>query len=313
MKKTLLLVTALVSLLLAVYPQAVSTSAKKVTHHDYDVYYDMSNQHPVAVSYVLRYSDPVGSGSRKNCEFGPDPKILAVTDHASSYKGSGYDRGHLKPAGDSKKSQRTMDETFYYSNACPQTHSFNAGIWLRLEELTRQWAGQYKKLYIIAGPIYTKDLGKTGKVPVPDYFYKSILRINKSGDTSLITFLIPHAPTGDPIESFVVTTDSVENMTALDLFWKLPDSLETSLESKTNKEKWFDVSNVDAKYLDYINTADEEALMKLNGIGSTLAYRILEYRTENGNFTTLDQLDDIKGIGQKTIEKVKESIDAMSK
>lgn len=53
-----------------------------------------------------------------------------------------------------------------------------------------------------------------------------------------------------------------------------------------------------------INTADAKTLESLPGIGPAYASRIIEYRTENGAFTSYDQLLKIKGIGKKRLEKL---------
>ena len=51
-----------------------------------------------------------------------------------------------------------------------------------------------------------------------------------------------------------------------------------------------------------INTADEEALIALPGIGPVLARRIIAYRTERGPFTSVEQLVEIQGIGPRNIK-----------
>ena len=54
-----------------------------------------------------------------------------------------------------------------------------------------------------------------------------------------------------------------------------------------------------------LNTATYEQLLALPDIGPVLAQRILDYRQEHGSFKTIDELDNIKGIGPKTLEKLK--------
>lgn len=53
-----------------------------------------------------------------------------------------------------------------------------------------------------------------------------------------------------------------------------------------------------------INSADTEELQKLPGIGPAYAERIIEWREENGDFTNLDQLLEIRGIGEKRLEDI---------
>ena len=54
-----------------------------------------------------------------------------------------------------------------------------------------------------------------------------------------------------------------------------------------------------------INTASEQELVQLPGIGPVLAQNIVEYRAINGNFTTIEQLKDVKGIGKAKFDKLK--------
>lgn len=57
-----------------------------------------------------------------------------------------------------------------------------------------------------------------------------------------------------------------------------------------------------------INTATQEQLMSLKGIGASYADRIIEYREKNGPFQTPEDLLKVKGIGDKTLETIKDNI-----
>ena len=54
-----------------------------------------------------------------------------------------------------------------------------------------------------------------------------------------------------------------------------------------------------------INTADKQLLTKLPGVGPVTAELILQYRTTNGQFSSIDELTQIKGIGTKTLAKMR--------
>lgn len=55
-------------------------------------------------------------------------------------------------------------------------------------------------------------------------------------------------------------------------------------------------------------TATAEQLDELDGIGPTLSQRIVEYRTENGGFRSLEELREVEGIGEKRFESLREAL-----
>ena len=57
-----------------------------------------------------------------------------------------------------------------------------------------------------------------------------------------------------------------------------------------------------------INTATAQELETLDEIGSTLAKRIVEYREQNGPFVSVDALSQVKGIGQETVDLLREQL-----
>ncbi len=62
----------------------------------------------------------------------------------------------------------------------------------------------------------------------------------------------------------------------------------------------------------HLNTATKEDLMKLNGVGSAIADRILTYR-ETAGFTKKEDIKKVKGIGDKLYEKIKKNIEVEAK
>jgi competence protein ComEA len=59
-----------------------------------------------------------------------------------------------------------------------------------------------------------------------------------------------------------------------------------------------------------INTADKNELTTLPRIGPVIAQRIIDYRNENGKFVKIEDIKNVKGIGEKTFDNLKDLITA---
>ena len=57
-----------------------------------------------------------------------------------------------------------------------------------------------------------------------------------------------------------------------------------------------------------INKATQSELETLPGIGEAMANRIIEYREQNGNFQKIEDLKNVKGIGEAKFDKIKELV-----
>jgi competence protein ComEA len=57
-----------------------------------------------------------------------------------------------------------------------------------------------------------------------------------------------------------------------------------------------------------VNTASATELEELDGVGEVIAAAIVDYRTENGPFTSVDELEDVSGIGPSTMEGIRDSV-----
>lgn len=176
---------------------------------------------------------------RERPYFIEDPKVRSKSADWRNYKGSGYDRGHLCPAGDRRFSEYAYNETFYTSNITPQKNEFNAGIWNRLEQQVRRWCKRYGTLYVITGGVLDNNLPEIGMedVAVPEAFFKIVLR--KTGnDYRVVAFLIPHEESIKPLSDFLVPLDELEKVTGLDFFYELNDELEKKMEQELDKSSW---------------------------------------------------------------------------
>lgn len=67
-------------------------------------------------------------------------------------------------------------------------------------------------------------------------------------------------------------------------------------------------SGKDSSGLVNINSADSQTLQEIPGVGPATAEKIIAYRTENGRFSSIEDLKNVSGIGDKTFEKMKDKI-----
>ena len=210
---------------------------------NYTLSFNKETNLPNWVAWRLDKEKLVERVSRKGYGFKPDPDInpsqAVVTQ---DYAHSGYDRGHMCPAGDSRWSGEAMKESFYMTNICPQHPNLNGGDWHELEQACRRWA-EKEKLYIVCGPIlYRKALnppiGKEHQIRVPDAFFKVILTGVEKGKPRAIGFIYKNSAGNRPLDSYVNSIDQVERITGLDFFSALPDDVENRIEKEYRMEDW---------------------------------------------------------------------------
>lgn len=215
-----------------------STTGEVVVHQFYTLSYREQDEQAEWVAYELK-KNQLSHTNFKRPYFIEDPMVESGSANWKNYIRSGYDRGHLCPAGDRRFSLDAFNETFYTSNITPQRNDFNAGIWNRLEQKTRYWAAKYDGVYVVTGGVLSGNLEHIGKedVSVPKYFYK-ILLDQTNGKYKTIAFLLPHQETEVPLYKFVVSIDEIEKKTGIDFFPKLPDAVENTLEKSTSYKEW---------------------------------------------------------------------------
>lgn len=219
-----------------------------VRHKAYSICYRESFEQAEYSAYMLDEGELLKNVSRKD-NFRPDPSVSTKSASQHDYRSSGYDRGHLSPAGDFVSDEEAMSESFFMSNMSPQAPGLNRGIWKDLETSVRNWAKNYGRVYVISGPILEKDandyekIGIYSIVAVPEYFYKVILiplyadendkaTPDDTSEAVALAFIFPNEKCSGSIWDFQVTVDEVENRTGLNFFSKLDKTVEEKIESE---------------------------------------------------------------------------------
>lgn len=215
-------------------------SQNLVRHTYYTLSYNDKNEEANWVYYTLTDNMVMNGGEERTNNFKVDVLVPTGSAKSSDYTKSGYDRGHLCPAGDMGFNPTAMVESFFMSNISPQKPDFNRGIWKELETAVRGWARKEHKIEVVTGPVFKENKGTIGKsgVLVPGYFFKIIF--DSSDEPRIIAFLLPNEKSDRPIKDFAVTTDEIEKLTGYDFFSQLPDNAENQLEGQVELAGWFE-------------------------------------------------------------------------
>ncbi len=215
-----------------------STTGEIIKHNYYTFSYSELHEQPEWVAYTLK-KEHLTYDDRERPYFIEDPKVKSKSADWRNYRGSGYDRGHLCPAGDRRFSEQAYNETFYTSNISPQDKYFNAGIWNRLEQKVRYWCKRYGDLMVVTGGVLESDLIEIGDedVDVPRTFYKIVMR-GSPDESQVLAFLIPAKESQEPLEHFLVSVDAIEEKTGIDFFKDQPQAWQTAVEAKVDVKGW---------------------------------------------------------------------------
>lgn len=155
------------------------------------------------------------------------------------YRGSGWSRGHMCPAGDNKWDGKAMFDTFSLINVCPQNANLNSGLWNSIEIDCRNWARKNGSIYIVCGPIFMNKVHETignNQVYVPEAFFKVILCLN--GHPKGIGIIVRNTDGTRKRDLYYNSIDQIERITGIDFFPALPDSIENTVESEANINDW---------------------------------------------------------------------------
>ena len=220
------------------------SSIRNYTHlYDKETYTSLWTAYPLSASYMgdeprpgkWIYSTSIEEDDQVNLKY-------------HSYNDS-YARGHMIPNASRDGNNNMQMQTFFVTNSVPQIQSnFNSGIWSSLEKALQD-IGWKEEIYIVTGvafnktgedkPIaYTTAKDDTKQVPIPNYFYKVVLRVKKTDgrvtSATTIGFWMDHRKYTDSYTNYTVSVDQIEQWTGIDYFVNLPDSVEASAETNSS-------------------------------------------------------------------------------
>jgi endonuclease G len=217
--------------------------------------------------YVLSYSrdrgtpnwvswqvstDWLGTAPRQD-DFRADASLPAnwFQATASSYSGSGFDRGHNCPSADRTRSVEDNSATFLMTNMIPQAPQNNQETWANLEEYTRSLVRVGQEVYVIMGSYGAGGTGSkgpaqtiaAGRITVPERIWKVIVVLpSGEGDVQRITpdtrIIAVDTPNDNAIMPdwgmYRTTVDAIEQATGYDLLSNVPAAVQQVVEAKVD-------------------------------------------------------------------------------
>lgn len=216
------------------------TASQIVDYPGFRLSFNADYHVPNWVAWELTGEESVASVANRNqATFLPDNSVTGCSQLAD-YKGSGYDRGHMCPAGDMKWSLDAMNACFLLTNICPQASQLNGGAWNSLENKCREWAVRDSAIVVVCGPVLSDEITTyigESKVAVPERYFKVILA-PYSNPPRGIGFVMNNGYVQGGMQQCAMSIDQVEQITGFDFFADLPDDIEIEVESQNNFPQW---------------------------------------------------------------------------
>ena len=202
--------------------------------------------------YTLNKENSAKTVSRytadRDSQYPDDPDIPSSYRFPSDpYWSSGYDHGHICPSYDRLCSQQANIQTFYMSNMQPQFNKFNAGLWLKMENIVSStWNKNSFRdtLYVCKGGTIDNAehiLTTTSKgMIVPRYFFMAVLCKNSQGYKAMAFWVeqLNSDHSNDNLYNYIISVDELEKRTGIDFFCNLPDDLEEKAERVVYPASW---------------------------------------------------------------------------
>lgn len=227
--------------------------------YQYSTYTSLWTAYPLYRSTVsssaplgpVMYSEEDRASWKYNPQIDKTKQVNLSSSYGVNYGNTIYSRGHQIPNGDRKNNSTMQSQTYYFTNSTPQIQNgFNGSIWNSLENGIRDVIGS-DTLYVVTGASFRKVGGSesittinpvgdpTKDVPVPNYYWKVILKVKRNGSNitsaKAIGFWLEHKQySSNNYESYAVSVDTIEGWTGFDFFVNLPESIEISAEKNTS-------------------------------------------------------------------------------
>ena len=226
-----------------------SSGERNYTHlYDKDTYLSLWTAYPLKSSHMGSLDRPSSWSYNPNIDSQYQADLRSKS-YDTGDNGLSYSRGHMIPNASRNGISEMQKQTFHVTNSVPQRQDkFNGTIWAKLETAVRAEASS-EEIYVVTGVAFRKKGGSetikyikpqhdTKQCPVPNYFYKVVMKVKRSGGTitsaSTVGFWFEHKKYSGSYADHTVSVDQIEQWTGMNFFVNLPDSVEASAETNAN-------------------------------------------------------------------------------
>ncbi|AEW01045.1 endonuclease [Niastella koreensis] len=219
----------------------------------YTLSYHRDRGTPNWVSWHIKSGD-LGSTDRQD-DFRADVTLPSgwYEVGATSYSGSGFDRGHNCPSADRTSSVDANQATFLMTNMIPQAPNNNEQTWANMENYIRTLVTAGNEVYVVMGSYGTGGTGSSGTVntidgghvTVPNHIWKVVVVLpNGNGDLARITsstrVIAVNTPNINTVNSdwktYRTSVDAIESATGYDLLSNVSTAIQSTIEAKVDNQ-----------------------------------------------------------------------------
>lgn len=200
---------------------------------EYALSYNYRTKNPV---WVYEKLTPDNFGDKRRKKKSPFREDVLIDKQFRSTKNdfsqSGFDKGHLAPAGNHKGKNSNHSNTYYLSNISPKNPNLNQGSWVKLEKYVRKLTKIYEKVEVFTGPLFLPREDEIGKrwviyevigknnIAVPTHFYKILVLNHQKKSQTIEAYILPNQPISKSksLHSFKTTLEKVEEAAGIRFF-----------------------------------------------------------------------------------------------
>ena len=158
-----------------------NTTDRALCYDSFAILHSGESKTPIYVAERLNGKSILDAHEKRGNKFFADARLRsAERAKLEDYKGSGFDRGHMAPAGDMPNAT-AMAQSFTLANTVPQAPVLNRGVWAKnVEGSTRKYVSRaLGDVYVITGPFYEPSIAQSpsigaDQVRVPKYLFKLV-------------------------------------------------------------------------------------------------------------------------------------------